>query len=590
MDRSLHPDPLMGEATTPELPRHDGAIPFRIRIGVTGHVDLEPSPALDAVLREQVRAIQDELLFATEKERYAEEDPLVRLAVVSQLAKGGDRLVVDAVFAEARERRQEARLEVILPMSRWDYFGAQGFSDEDAREFDRLWKLASWRYPLTPTEQEIGGEGPFRNAGRQLVSRCDILIALWDGEPSGGPGGTADTLLEAARVGRPCIWIKTPDGEEVRDNFRPGSSALDFYDAVQTAAAVPRTILELPDVVETDERMTLRRLRGDPCKPLRDSFRQLRRFNRADVGEDGLEARAVAELGGEASHERWVARPFARASVVADRRHVQFELGAGAVLALGAAAAVFLGMNVTETGLHGELASALEFASLAAAPVLFLLVRQAKLHGRWLSARVLAERLRSAFSVAPTYCDFRRVVVLDKLYIERSSSDWVGRALEEVWDRRPQAGALEGSVPEQPEQVRSQVARWIAGQIRYHGRAARRHRRWDGILTWAVWVLVVATVAAAFAHLLDEDSHRAVLLTITLPAIAAAIGAWLTITQHRALHTRFVRMESDLALVLDRLLESDSDLKVASRDAARIISREGEDWLGTMWFLDVEHP
>jgi hypothetical protein len=84
--------------------------------------------------------------------------------------------------------------------------------------------------------------------------------------------------------------------------------------------------------------------------------------------------------------------------------------------------------------------------------------------------------------------------------------------------------------------------------------------------------------------------HAALFWTITAPAIGAAVGAWLTVAQHRALYALYDRMESDLALVLDEVLDADSDLGTASLVAARIISREGSDWLGTMWFLDVEHP
>src|ERR1700736_3761698 len=88
-----------------------GRVPLRVRIGVTGHRDLQDTPHLRSVIRAQVVRIHDALGRPANPVGSAETP--VRLAVVSQLAEGGDRLVVEEVFAEARERGEAARLEVI---------------------------------------------------------------------------------------------------------------------------------------------------------------------------------------------------------------------------------------------------------------------------------------------------------------------------------------------------------------------------------------------------------------------------------------------------------------------------------------------
>jgi hypothetical protein len=580
-----------------ERPPADGAIPFRIRIGVTGHVDLIETEALVDVLRGRIRVIREELPFAGDEWRNADRHPLVRLAVVSQLARGADRLVVREVFGEAASREEEARLEVILPMNRDAYAREQDFSDEDRGEFDALLNQAVWKYEPKPGDEPVG-ESPYRAAGRQMLARCDVLVALWDGEPSRGPGGTAETLLDAAWHGRPCIWIKA-DASSVYDNFTTESlGGEDFYEMVENAAAVPRPIVASPAEAHEDEQLRRERLAEDLRKPVRESFRRLERFNHARVAT-GLEADAAEELGSDPDFDAsWVAASFARAAAVAGRAQRRFEHLAGAILVFGAMAALLLALNVLEiSGEHEPMRTLLEvaeFGCLVLALVLFWHTRHAEHHARWLSTRVLAERLRSAYHVAPTGADFPRVATLEHVYIERFSREWVQRAVEEVWDRRPQE-----SVPSMVE-VRRFVVQWIDGQIRYHRRNARRHARLAALLTpWVVGLFCAAALCAGVRllpllhvlHLPEWLRNLFLAATIALPAFAAALGAWLTIAQHHALHVRYEGMEADLAGVLHDVRDADEDrLGEESLRAASVISDEGGDWLGTMWFLDVEHP
>ena len=45
-------------------------------------------------------------------------------------------------------------------------------------------------------------------AGKLLVDSCDTLVAVWDGAPARGPGGTADIVAYAREHDRPVhvIW------------------------------------------------------------------------------------------------------------------------------------------------------------------------------------------------------------------------------------------------------------------------------------------------------------------------------------------------------------------------------------------------
>src|SRR3954463_13307259 len=98
--------PRTRTSTAKEQVLSDGRIPFRIRIGVTGHQELDLDPSVQQVIRGQIHRVRGPWP-RTESE--------VRLAIVSHLAEGADRLLVRIVQAEARKQDEGARMEVILP-------------------------------------------------------------------------------------------------------------------------------------------------------------------------------------------------------------------------------------------------------------------------------------------------------------------------------------------------------------------------------------------------------------------------------------------------------------------------------------------
>jgi len=58
---------------------------------------------------------------------------------------------------------------------------------------------------------ENASEAAYWAAGKEVAQRCDTLIAVWDGEPSGGLGGTADVVKYCREKGKDII-IVWPDG------------------------------------------------------------------------------------------------------------------------------------------------------------------------------------------------------------------------------------------------------------------------------------------------------------------------------------------------------------------------------------------
>lgn len=550
----------------------DGRIPFRVRIGVTGHRTIDESDArLRTAVREQIQRVVD---------RFSSSETLVRLGVVSQLADGADRIVVHEVKQVASERDHKAHLEFFLPLEREDYVESQEFGPESLAEFDELLGMATVQREAVGTRGDTveGRTAAFAAAGRALVGRCDVLIALWDGRPSGGRGGTAETLLYAAARSKPCIWISTDGEPRARCNFGPGE-AKGFFEDVARRAAPPSKIEWSP----ADPREAL--------DPLLDAFSRLDEFNRQALDADP-DVVLSDELVSDEPVPPWVGAPFVRATWLAHRWRRRFQWTARGITLLAAAAAVMLAIGLS-FGKEREGWAWAEAAFFVVALLGLGLVRRHGFHRRWLSYRVLAERLRSAYFLAPTGTDFRRQAGLETIYAGGESTGWLMRAFEEVWDRRL-VGSQPPSKPSESElaAVKDRLAkRWIGEQIAYHQRAIGRHRRAHLALASTVLFLFLATIAFACLHSLHMAEDAAVFFSIALPALGASLGVLLTVNQHQALSERSARMCSDLAVVQRDVLDATAgSLNHASSEAARVMAQETGTWFGSMWFLDIEHP
>ena len=168
----------------------------QVIIGVTGHRS-ERIAGHDEYIDTQVRMQLKEI---------AAQHPGARFAVLSALADGSDRLVVEL----AREELN-ANLVATLPLPYEIYkrsFGneCEVSNSKSNQEFQRLVGEASiyFEMPLRFGGAQLlereSEEGAFaRNqqyalAGAYIASRCHELIAIWDGHDSPGPGGTAKVV------------------------------------------------------------------------------------------------------------------------------------------------------------------------------------------------------------------------------------------------------------------------------------------------------------------------------------------------------------------------------------------------------------
>jgi hypothetical protein len=164
----------------------------RLRVGITGHRKLPNDSRLvdqvdQAIARIRVLADSD---FGSPR----------RMTAVSSLAEGADRLVAGEVLKEPG-----SILEVPLPLPPVEY--EKDFATKTSRlEFEALLHRADLILTMPPSSSRVAA---YEAAGRYIVEHCHVLLALWDGMPARGQGGTAEIVALALESRLPLLWIAT---------------------------------------------------------------------------------------------------------------------------------------------------------------------------------------------------------------------------------------------------------------------------------------------------------------------------------------------------------------------------------------------
>jgi hypothetical protein len=519
-----------------------GTIPFRIWVGVTGHRDITDDERLRALVRDAL----DEIGALVPGSRHTE----VVLGVISPLAEGADRLVVDEVL-----RRPDGVLEVPLPLSQADYM-TDFASQSSKQEFQALLARAAnvTELPATGNRDEA-----YARAGDEVIDRCDVLLAVWDGEKARGEGGTAEVVDRAAEL-IPVVWVPSTGEGPVR-------------------------------------------WMGQPFHP--SAYAALDRFNRESIGTDRfadeVERQSGSLLGDTEDPDRlslgrfvdWVVPYLVRADQVALRYQRRFRWGFAlvTVLALLTVGAVACGAAFATTSTD---AAKVEFGLLLVVGMTVLLGRRAHLHDRWISSRFLAERLRSACVLAVAGIRRRPGDLERGTPGRRAELEWVGRAFTEVWQHRP-SEAGEPPLANLRDYV---ITAWIDDQRAYHERASRRYERNHRVVEFAVIGLFLMTAIAAFlhgSHALGEDTtlqEWLLFAAIFLPGLAGAFGAWEIDGEYRRNAERYAETARRLT-ESGRVLRSAGDLAAVQARVVEIeelMDRENRDWFALMKFHDFEPP
>lgn len=161
----MQPQPAKTEAKRPSA---------RI-VGFTGHRHLKNPEAVASALQAELAAVRnggDEI------------------SAISSIAIGADTLFAEAVL------RAGIKWIVLLPMAR-ELF-RDDFAPEEWARAERLMARAAEVRSLP------GKDRPqvYVDCGRATVEESNCLFAVWDGKPAQGPGGTAEIIAYAQKLGR----------------------------------------------------------------------------------------------------------------------------------------------------------------------------------------------------------------------------------------------------------------------------------------------------------------------------------------------------------------------------------------------------
>jgi hypothetical protein len=519
---------------------HPNRVRPHLSIGITGHRHLDTE-----IARPKVASLLRAVGYAAEKVWSAAPDvfePVVPvLSLVTPLAAGADQM--------AAEEGLEAgyRIHAILPLPLADY--ADDFSDHDRERLKLL--LARAQCCLELPAQTGGRTHAYALAGRASVAHSDLIIAIWDGEPARGHGGTAEVVDHAFRRGVPVLHIPAADGAAAQiiwAGYEPQIQHDRLDDAPRREVDADNLdrllsiLLSPPAAVE--ERAFLRRFLAEHQRtvrarleyPLLLALTGAQRIRRSawrsapylsGAREEWALFRSSSE---EARHGVSVALDrITDAYGWSDRlaQHFAQTYRSGHVLNfLLAALAVLLALG----GLFLPTVKLwLATAELLAILGFVLNTRvgtRSNWHRRWLDYRQLAERLRPMRSLK--LLGAARPDIGPRTFGRHDS--WVDWYAASIWR---ESGCPSGALPYDMEEiVRFLVEEEISPQIAYHQASARQMHRLDhnlhklGLLLFGLTILSCFVFLVSYFVFYDWVAHHAngfIFLSAGLPALGAAL-------------------------------------------------------------------
>jgi hypothetical protein len=168
-------------------------LPSVLAIGFTGHRIL----ADETASRGQIVRLLTELKAGAPSIVYG----------ISSLAVGGDLLFAESCLELGLP------LRVLLPMPVEDFR-----ADFDAPTWARVERAMQHAISIDVTGRTSDRDALYYECGVQTVTQSNVMIALWDGEPPKGLGGTQQIVTFAKTEGRPVFWIHSRTGAVERVN------------------------------------------------------------------------------------------------------------------------------------------------------------------------------------------------------------------------------------------------------------------------------------------------------------------------------------------------------------------------------------
>jgi len=411
---------------------------------------------------------------AEAKAAFSEVSPVVTL--ISSLAEGADRIAaraaLDAGFA----------LDVVLPCPASIY--AETFVDDASREeFASL--LARARATLVlplagdsaaPLDERL--PATFEAAGLTTLAQSDILVAVWDGKPAGGRGGTGQIVEEAARRGAPILVIDPKDGATrllwADETAEPATArrALDIAPRPLAPALAELIAHIVGPPLAAEERAGLKQYFA--CRVGADASRRASHvFDGRDLEAPRAQWPRVSAAVGKSATNRAAAMRYSQALLAAEDVAARHAGAYRRLFLVSSAATVLASAFVAGAARFRELhltAAAFEFLTVALVGGLVLFATRRRWHQQWFEAREVAERLRV---VAPAW-----LLGAWPSHLKPAQAAWPGWCARAVARELP---LFAGEIGELTGEIRDILAALVDEQLAYHVANAKRLERRDHI-------------------------------------------------------------------------------------------------------------
>jgi hypothetical protein len=581
------------ESSSPPRPR------LVVQIGVTGHRPNRLSPDVAASLPGQCEQVLRAIAALASRLHnpllHSPQPPLLR--ILSPLAEGADRIVAHAGLALG------ADLQCPFPFHIEEY--CRDFSSEASRvEFQNLVAKASAVFQADG-EREMDSLA-YERIGRIVLEQSDFLIAIWDGEPAAGKGGTTQIVEEALEQSVPVVWLHA---------FHQKAPCILIVDE-----SGDRQELRLE---ELDSRFASRfsQIAGDAksdfnfsyayCaeKQPRFDFGRLFRIFRDVLAKGKIRAGSwrIADFEPSARAE-WTkmvsdspAPPEATQHYLLDRLCPHYAWADGLsgyyagllrssslatnLLSASAVLVAMLGMLGHAYHIEGRRVPAItEFALIVVILAITWHGRRKRWQERWLNYRQLAELLRQYCYLSPLGCPLA-TPPLPAHFSAGSDRSWVDGMFRAI----ARDLGLAPAIVDRPylASIGKLIESILDDQIRYHEGNSHTLSKLSHRLHHIGTTLFILTLVACVVHVFtNQESYLLLILATVPPAFGAAFYAIAshgefarTADRSRAMALELKSLQTmDLKNALESQTESFAALREAAQRIAGVMIAETMDW------------
>lgn len=521
-------------------------IPATIRIGVTGHREL--TEAQSVLVVDSVRKVLGTLdTWLSDNLRHSSH----AFVVVSPLAEGADRIVAGEVLNwEKADPYYKPKLEAVMPFPEDEYL--KDFPDTASRaEFKDLLSRAR---SVKVLQKSRPSKGAYVSAGRYVVHSCDVLIAIWNGLPSNGKGGTGDIVEYARGLGQ-SIFIIDPGTGEIKEEWNK------------------KWVFEsLKDLdVFNQERLDDRKL----ADYIESRYRSLEK----KTAKAGLPPAVVEPIRED------LLPKYARASLLAKRYQAYYQWAGGMIYVLSALAIIAVAIQTLFIHDGPPYLVWAEFFMILTVLILLWALEHYVLHRRWIDYRFLAERMRIAIFLSIAGIEFKPLKYPPYFSISEQSDYWIVKAFGWAlnnWSKTTVKSPFEAS-------KKFLLDAWVDDQLSFYRKKFEANENKTKKLDIAGYLLFLMTLVAAFMHAtgLEERLPEVIaspnyltFIGIVFPMVGALLVGFQVHREYKRNAERYRQMIGPLYSISQqmRLAESDEALASLLEKANDLMLKENQDW------------